>query len=148
MKKLRKGQLAFLCGTILLAGHALVFFFVWSNVNISPTSKNDMIAIILPLTVASAISAVLYAVKHGEIDLSKTAEVNGFFMLVVIGVPVVFFVILIWGIVSLDGDSGVDDFKIFIVSFEAAFGGIFTIATEALFGSPKKSDETGTWSGN
>lgn len=129
-----KGQVAFVCGMMLLFGHFAAFVLVWTNEAISPTSKNDIVAIIVPMTVASVASAVLYAMKHGEIDLRLTPKVNIFFLSMAIFVPIMFFAILLGGLWGLNGDPSVDTFKIYIVTAEATFGGLFVIVTEALFG--------------
>jgi hypothetical protein len=135
-----KGQVSFVCGMMLLIGHFFAFVLVWSNSSISPLAKNDIIAILVPITVASVTSAVLYAAKHAEMDLKTTPPVNAFFLTVAIFVPAGFFMVLFWGLYSLDGERSVDDFKLFIVSAEAMFGGIFVVVTEALFSSSKTND--------
>lgn len=132
-----RGQVAFYCGMILIFGHFAAFALVWLNSSISPSSKSDIVAIIVPLTVASVTSAVLYAMKHGEIDLRRTPKVNAFFFLISTIVPLMFFIILLLGLYQLDGEGSVEDFKAYIVSFEAAFAGIFVVVTEALFSSHK-----------
>ncbi len=128
-----KGQVAFMCGMILIFGHFAAFLLVWANSSISPTAKNDIISIIIPITVASITSAVLYAVKHGEMNLKETPIVNPFFLVVSIVIPTMFFGLIFWGLIALDGEQSVKDFKLYIVSAEAAFGGVFVIVTEALF---------------
>jgi hypothetical protein len=135
-----RGQISFVCGMLLLIGHFLSFVLVWGNSAISPVAKSDIIAIIVPITVASVTSAVLYAAKHAEMDLKATPPVNAFFLTVAIIIPLGFFAVLFWGLYSLDGERAVDDFKLFIVTAEAMFGGIFVVVTEALFSSPHPVD--------
>ena len=132
-----RGQVAFACGMMFIFGHFAAFVLVWANSSISPTAKNDITSIIVPITVASVTSAVLYAVKHAEIDLKNTPTVNPFFFLVSIIIPAMFFAVLLYGIFDLDGERSVDQFKLYIVAAEAMFGGVFVIVTEALFGSHK-----------
>ena len=136
-----RGYVAFACGMILIAGHFLSFGIVWLNSSISPTAKSDVIALIIPITVASVTSAILYAAQYSEIDLGATPKVNPFFLVVSIFIPLLFFAIILIGLANLDGEESVKNFKIFIVSAEAAFGGIFVIVTEALFGS-RSEDES------
>ena len=52
-------------------------------------------------------------------------------------IPAMFFALIFWGLWSLDGEQSVDKFKVFIISAEAMFGGIFAIVTEALFSAQK-----------
>lgn len=130
-----KGQLAFVCGMILVIGHFITFILIWRNSSISPSAKSDIVAMIVPITAASVTSAVLYASKHSEIDLRATPPVNAFFIFVSIIIPLMLFSILMYGIFHMDGEGSVNDFKAFIISAEAMFGGLLVIVTEALFGT-------------
>ncbi|WP_036797272.1 hypothetical protein [Leisingera caerulea] len=133
-----RGLIAMTFGFILLGGHAICYFVITSNDSVSPSSKSDVVAIFIPLTVAALTSAALYAVKHADIKLSETARANVFFAVFAIVVPLMFFYILVDGLWKLDGDQSVDDFKRYVVAAEAVFGGVFTIMSEAVFGKPRE----------
>ena len=133
-----RGVLAFWGGIIVIFAHFFSLLIISSNSTISWSSKSDLYAIMLPITVASITSAVVYFLKHALIDPKNTPKTNAGYFLVTILLPAAAFVILGWKLYQLDGEPSVDNFKVFVVGFEAFFGVILAMTNESLFSSPVK----------
>lgn len=138
---LPRGMIAMWSGLLILAGNFLAFLSTYLNGSISPASKGDIIAIIVPVTVASLTSTVNYAMKNAEVDLKETPKANHLFTFFALVVPLIFLGILLTGIWNLDGDRSVADFKLMVVATQAMFGGVFALTVEGVFGTSRKKSQ-------
>ena len=133
---MRRGYVAAIVGAGILLGHLGLIPFVFSMNTLLTSQKLEVLLLVGPITAASVVTAVQFAMRNAASRLDQTEEVNAFFVFVAVTVPAALLAfIYIVCILKQRGDiTDAAQLKSAIGVLELFMGASYALVVDSLFG--------------